>query len=817
MEDEEVKSVVVEVKNAKSSESSLTYPKRYKLKLKAKVSEPAIDGGKVIEIFPKGYNELKLKVYSRIREIMDKRKKEEIEGKPKVRKMRTKRKRNILRERLNLAKADERGMGMLSILMLMEREAIKVKEKSYKRMGRALRQAASRRKAREAAKTEEKLEEERIKQEIMEHIEPPKGLKDEGEDYAPKIKAVIRRKIIKAKQKRQPKRNYIDKVLKIIRAKAKHQQPLDETGIDFLKLSPKTYEQTVDQFYEKIVEKIRLTNLLKLEKIFWINDYVMTKEKLINAFKDMRPPTEVTAIDLINLFIKLDKKNTGTITWFQFLYHLHLEIEQLLLSKHANMFADMFPPINGKPKYINPKFPGLVVAIAYCPYLKRAKYFSYTYGKYVTVNKYGQVTFWNLDMEPERSGQIEFHISGPLVTDIAYLADFQQIAFSTNDANLRIYDITAGRFQMSLMVEQFPRTILKLHYKFFAAEDVPSVLVCGLGNGSVVMIHFFAIDGSPFMFKSSNGIVDTVVLSYDNLMCGRFANIRIIEVKTLHNEPIMQMQLFPRTDTLITCCNSSVRSVAMIKYSTVQIRRSMDVPGGVSCFCVISRKKLIITGGLDKKIRVWHLTEEFPPIMVLAGHTSAITFIAQIYGGRRIYTIALNKNVKVWDFYSREAIMTFDIDFASSAKNKPFAICYNPYYRTLLVAEWKIGIIKFGYSINYKMCEGITHTKPVTAVLYNAIFEQIVTCGMDSRIFFWKSFTGEKLLTVNKAHIRRSYNEGEEVVSGITTAQFGPKYLFLFTGALDGTIRMWDSHYALCVRVLEFKTDWYSYNFRLQV
>lgn len=82
---------------------------------------------------------------------------------------------------------------------------------------------------------------------------------------------------------------------------------------------------------------------------------------------------------------------------------------------------------------------------------------------------------------------------------------------------------------------------------------------------------------------------------------------------------------------------------------------------------------------------------------------------------------------------------------------------------------------------------------------------------MDSNIFFWKSFTGEKLFSVQKAHVKTS--NGEEVIQGITAATFSNKWIYLLTGAEDGTIKVWDIHSGTSLKSLKLKYNWLQHLF----
>ncbi|XP_073981698.1 WD repeat-containing protein on Y chromosome-like isoform X2 [Rhodnius prolixus] len=589
----------------------------------------------------------------------------------------------------------------------------------------------------------------------------------------------------------------------IFMAKAK---PKWMTRKPFYDDEPKTYEEMINTFYEKLIEKITLNNLLKLEKIFWVHNYELPRAKLIHAFSQLYPKSKATAIDIINLFIKTDKKGTGTITWYDFLNHLRNEINQILEKQRKHLYIDLFPPIKGTPKIINSITPGLVLCLVFTPLLMKDKLLSLAYGKYLSANQYGQITFWNLDMEFEKTESLTFYstkTSKPVVTDIAGLPDFHVLAFSTADMALTFYDVQANSFEMKMKITHLPQNITKLHYKFFVAANAPSVLLASFTNGSIVYLRLFKTDGGPFAFQLPTETIDSFIITYDKLLQGLFPKVQVIEIDNLHSEAITYIRYFPLLNLVITTCNSDECSLIMAEYKEFKIRRKNSIKGGVSCFCMLKKGVLYATGGTDGKLRIWHFKDDFPPLMTFEGHSAKVVLMEGLYNAKNMYTMCVQKIIKVWNIDLGECIMTLEGALNAIGPNMNFTLCYNSYYRTLLIADRKIALIKLGFYINYKLCDGITHTKAVTVVIYNPVFELVVTVGMDSNIFFWKSFTGEKLFSVQKAHVKTS--NGEEVIQGITAATFSNKWIYLLTGAEDGTIKVWDIHSGTSLKSLKLK------------
>jgi WD40 repeat protein len=86
------------------------------------------------------------------------------------------------------------------------------------------------------------------------------------------------------------------------------------------------------------------------------------------------------------------------------------------------------------------------------------------------------------------------------------------------------------------------------------------------------------------------------------------------------------------------------------------------------------------------------------------------------------------------------------------------------------------------------LTDGDTHSGPVSVILYNELFQLIVTCGLDSFIISWDPWNGNRKNLIKNAHTNMVH--GEKINIQITAGCFDPKYQLLLTGARDGTLKV---------------------------
>lgn len=128
----------------------------------------------------------------------------------------------------------------------------------------------------------------------------------------------------------------------------------------------------------------------------------------------------------------------------------------------------------------------------------------------------------------------------------------------------------------------------------------------------------------------------------------------------------------------------------------------------------------------------------------------------------------------------------------------PLKSFYNNLTRELIVGAGRFAVMKCCPMLRLDLTDGETHTRPVSVVLFNELFQVVITCGFDSFIIVWDPWTGNRLNLIKMAHSRILH--GEQLRLEITAACFDPKQQLLLTGARDGSLKVWNFNNGFCVR-----------------
>lgn len=158
------------------------------------------------------------------------------------------------------------------------------------------------------------------------------------------------------------------------------------------------------------------------------------------------------------------------------------------------------------------------------------------------------------------------------------------------------------------------------------------------------------------------------------------------------------------------------------------------------------------------------------------------------------------QRIKVWDIERRELIQNYNVLPQHLPENIPFTCFYSDVAREFIVGGSKFVVMRCCPQQKADLTDGETHTRAISVVLYNDLFDCVVTCGVDSLIMVHEVWTGRRLNLVKMAHSRRV--NAQTVRVEITAACFDPYKQLLLTGAHDGSLKVWDFKTGFCKRKL---------------
>ncbi|KAH8409406.1 hypothetical protein KR222_002579, partial [Zaprionus bogoriensis] len=385
-------------------------------------------------------------------------------------------------------------------------------------------------------------------------------------------------------------------------------------------------------------------------------------------------------------------------------------------------------------------------------------------GMWVTASHEGQLRFWSAHMEPLRSAVSES--------------------------------------------SDLPYAVYCMSYAFYNNGKVHSKLVLGDYAGNVRILSYSPYLRGPFQAKPGAALVELV---WADVLRGRIPLLVPREYINLHNE-------------LISCVYYSLHMNALFasaeyrntkKYRgrcpglimvTNEDRNNFRIPLGVSVFYVSESKNILVTGGPDTFVRIWDVYISSEPSAILTGHNGGIVAVFVQSEENKLYSVDYHKIIKVWDLQEHTLLQTYgELVRIIHHSETDIKYYYHSHLRELMVAGRKLISVKCCPRVRVDLTDGNTHAAPVSVVLYNRLFRNIVTCGLDSYIIVWDPWSGRRKIIMKNCHTKMIY--GETIDIEITAACFDPQEQFLLTGARDGSLKIWNYNNSVVVRNMSIQPD----------
>ncbi|XP_054979971.1 WD repeat-containing protein on Y chromosome-like [Sorex araneus] len=213
---------------------------------------------------------------------------------------------------------------------------------------------------------------------------------------------------------------------------------------------------------------------------------------------------------------------------------------------------------------------------------------------------------------------------------------------------------------------------------------------------------------------------------------------------------------------------------------------------GVKAFSFCRRKNLLLTGGMDRIIRVWNPYLPGKPIGLLKSHTAPVLYIHVSAEDNKIFSMSTDNTVKIWDLDSHDCLFSASAK-ASGITGELAACLYLPHLRTLCVATNAMALLHLRLRCPLEPHLVVSHREPVVCCRYNPVFRQVVSCSEASVVKVWDFETGALSSEFIGAHGN----------TGITCLTFDSSGRRLVTGGRDGRLKIWNYNNGHCLHTLE--------------
>ncbi|KAK5645470.1 hypothetical protein RI129_006770 [Pyrocoelia pectoralis] len=519
------------------------------------------------------------------------------------------------------------------------------------------------------------------------------------------------------------------------------------------------------------------------------------KKQLARLLKDIANIVyDENELDL--LFLRINTKRDGLVTWDEFISHLILGFQSEEISSE---FRSLDAPISKLPKVIRSNHRHPINRISFFPTIKNGIHYDFSDGNYLTCSKDGVINYWCMDLKLDRtvlSSSPELKVQTTWVLDMVCLPDVSVVCTSSSERDLRFYDTSACKFELRIIFSSLDEAVVCMHYEFNIKEkDEESKLIMGDMAGNVKILMFNTVARGPF--KSQPGI-PLLHVRYERLVKRLVPGFRIVEFRNLHTNWVRQVSYYKTLQCFVSCSACPKAAVIIKDITDNKSSYVYKIPKGAWCFTFCECVHLLATGGTDSLVRLWNPFVPNKPSAVFSGHHAGICALILQDSGKYLYSISKDKCIKVWDVIAQTCLQTYLTVPSELGEYSDFTALYNPDNRQLFLGSVTLVVLQLRPLQCSEHTDGTTHSLAVSVVLYNPLFKVILTCGWDSFIIVWDPWTGRRILVVKEAHVR--ILRGETLSVEITAATFDPGNQLLLTGASNGTLKIWNFNSGTCLR-----------------
>ncbi|WIA12480.1 hypothetical protein OEZ85_012515 [Tetradesmus obliquus] len=494
-------------------------------------------------------------------------------------------------------------------------------------------------------------------------------------------------------------------------------------------------------------DEINLESLKLLKEIFEAADEDGSGELDIDEFCAKLGPhlgVNLKRQQVAQLFMKIDADAGGTVDWDEFTNYMFLEKAQAAAGDSAADNWRLFPA----------DFRDKNEASAYHHEQVDRLYFCGAIDKYISCGRDGSFRLWNAaDLKHVKT----VNNGSSWITDCLYLPLSRKMVFTTMDRAITYYDINRGSYDLTGRVyASGPMGVpLSLHV---LSGDAGERVVYGDTTGATVLL-----------LCGSRELPARDLISTDN-------HKDYIYLHKEHSDWVTQVRWIPEVGLVSASLDATIKTFDINRERITHT--CSHHAKGVHAFVWCKAYSCFASCGLERDVTVWHGTTG-RKIGDLRGHTSSVCSIALDDSLNHVFTLSIDKSIKVWDLRNHRCLQTInEDDWVRHDDSQPSCIMYDSSRRRLVTAFHR------PYVWQHKVItqDRTGHREPVRGALYNAVFGVVVSVDEGGTVCVWNLQDG----------CRSGRFTGGHGASRVTAISFDKKQRRLVTAANDGSIKMWN-------------------------
>uniref|UniRef100_A0A8C6AMJ9 WD repeat domain 64 n=1 Tax=Monodon monoceros TaxID=40151 RepID=A0A8C6AMJ9_MONMO len=251
-----------------------------------------------------------------------------------------------------------------------------------------------------------------------------------------------------------------------------------------------------------------------------------------------------------------------------------------------------------------------------------------------------------------------------------------------------------------------------------------------------------------------------------------------------------------------SCSADSVHSLVLESLKRLEDNlpvREFSMPRGANTFCYSIKANVIVTGGDDKVLRLWHPNIRTKPVGKLVGHMFSITEIVTNETDQHVISLSSAKVFRVWDIQTLSLLQVFHDSQGGPGDMQIYSMVFDSNHGMLVTGSSVMDMYPLTRMIQDAKQVPHTHEREINVMLYDKYSRQVLTICSESVIKVWELETGLQMYKILDPH-------GFNVE--LTSAAIDESGLLFATGAYNGTVKIWDFGSGQEMKVLPEGKDW---------
>ncbi|KAM3837845.1 cilia- and flagella-associated protein 337-like [Vipera latastei] len=504
----------------------------------------------------------------------------------------------------------------------------------------------------------------------------------------------------------------------------------------------------------KIEQQITLDQLQKLYTAFQGLETSGHKSVDVESFKHILNTCvgshNTTDEEVEKLFMKIDYLATGNIQWHDFCTYLQIEYAEMdSSSTRLKVVAFSLPATMQEIPHGEP-------VLRIC---------SLVDSTLITAQEDGQISFWSPEFKLKRSKMVfeKIHRKSKWLMDFTVMTPYNKLILGTGDRELQFYE--SSNFEPYLQISGLEAIPLNLDY-------------CCTGHDESMILYG---DDQLNYYDSIKAIISASSHEPTALVIGCIVGATNVEQQMREIKENKKDSKMKKVQEMLGTPSQRAEGDQII----------FRIHKGVKTFAVSKKNNAIVTGGMDRIIRIWNPYMPGRPTGMLKSHMAPI-FYVYVSEEDKIFSISTDNTVKIWDMEDQTCLFTA-CSKNNGIKGEITTCHYISGIRSLCVATDTLAILHLRLRSAPDRYVVTSHKKPVLCCKFNKVFRHVVSCSEDSVVKVWDFESGKPVFEFGNAH-------GDSSITCLTFDFSGRR---LITGGKDGCLKIWNYNNGQCLHTLK--------------